>query len=232
MEQLVERGAGCPEDDGGRAARRAAPRLAGHHGLHVRHDRPPQGLHAHPRPASCSSWPSRCKASTSSSTTSPRRLLFLPLAHVFARVVQIGAVRTRTRLGHSADVAHLVRDLQAFEPTFVLAVPRVFEKVFNTASQEAAGGRSGPLVRPCRRGRHRLEPRHRRGPPRRAAAGPPPVLRPTGLCTAAASPSVAAASTPSRAAPRSASGSATSTEASASPCSRATASRRPRPPSP
>ena len=64
-------------------------------------------------------------------------LLFLPLAHIFARVVQIGAVRTRTRLGHSADVAHLVRDLQAFEPTFVLAVPRVFEKVFNTASQEA-----------------------------------------------------------------------------------------------
>jgi long-chain acyl-CoA synthetase len=64
-------------------------------------------------------------------------LLFLPLAHIFARVVQIGAVRTRTRLGHSADVAHLVRDLQAFEPTFVLAVPRIFEKVFNTANQEA-----------------------------------------------------------------------------------------------
>jgi long-chain acyl-CoA synthetase len=59
-------------------------------------------------------------------------LLFLPLAHILARVVQVGAVRTRTRLGHSADVGHLVRDLQAFEPTFVLAVPRVFEKVFNT----------------------------------------------------------------------------------------------------
>jgi long-chain acyl-CoA synthetase len=69
-------------------------------------------------------------------------LLFLPLAHIFARVVQIGAVRTRTRLGHSAGLGHLVRDLQAFEPTFVLAVPRVFEKVFNTASQEAlADGR-------------------------------------------------------------------------------------------
>jgi long-chain acyl-CoA synthetase len=64
-------------------------------------------------------------------------LLFLPLAHIFARIVQIGAVHTRTRLGYSADVAHLLRDLQAFEPTFVLAVPRVFEKVFNTASQEA-----------------------------------------------------------------------------------------------
>jgi long-chain acyl-CoA synthetase len=70
-------------------------------------------------------------------------MLFLPLAHVFARVVQVGAVRTRTRLGHSADIAHLVRDLQAFEPTFVLAVPRVFEKVFNTASQQAAADGRG-----------------------------------------------------------------------------------------
>ena len=70
-------------------------------------------------------------------------MLFLPLAHVFARVVQVGAVRTRTRLGHSAGIAHLVRDLQAFEPTFVLAVPRVFEKVFNTASQQAAADGRG-----------------------------------------------------------------------------------------
>ena len=70
-------------------------------------------------------------------------LLFLPLAHVLARVVQIGAVRTRTRLAHTSDIAHLVEDLQQFRPTFVLAVPRVFEKLFNTASQEAmADGRA------------------------------------------------------------------------------------------
>jgi long-chain acyl-CoA synthetase len=70
-------------------------------------------------------------------------LLFLPLAHVFARVIQVAAVRVRVRLGHSADVRHLVADLEGFRPTFVLAVPRVFEKVFNTASQNAAAdGRS------------------------------------------------------------------------------------------
>ena len=71
-------------------------------------------------------------------------LLFLPLAHVFARVIQVGCVRARVRMGHSADIKHLVDDLGAFRPTFVLAVPRVFEKVFNTASQRAvADGRGG-----------------------------------------------------------------------------------------
>jgi long-chain acyl-CoA synthetase len=71
-------------------------------------------------------------------------LLFLPLAHVFARIVQIGAVKARVRLGHSSDVARLLPDLAEFQPTFLLAVPRVFEKVFNTASQRAASdGRGG-----------------------------------------------------------------------------------------
>ncbi len=71
-------------------------------------------------------------------------LLFLPLAHVFARIIQVGAVKARVRLGHSADVKHLTSDLGEFQPTFVLAVPRVFEKVFNTASQRATSeGRGG-----------------------------------------------------------------------------------------
>ncbi len=71
-------------------------------------------------------------------------LLFLPLAHVFARIVQIGAVRARVRLGHSSDVKRLLPDLAEFRPTFLLAVPRVFEKVFNTASQRATSeGRGG-----------------------------------------------------------------------------------------
>ena len=70
-------------------------------------------------------------------------LLILPLAHVFARVVQVGAVRARVRLGHSADVTRLVEDLSRFRPTFLLAVPRVFEKVFNKASQEAAADGRG-----------------------------------------------------------------------------------------
>ncbi|MDO9378879.1 MAG: long-chain fatty acid--CoA ligase [Nocardioidaceae bacterium] len=64
-------------------------------------------------------------------------LLFLPLAHVFARVVQVVAVRTTTRIGHTADVSDLVSSLGEFRPSFVLAVPRVFEKVYNGASQKA-----------------------------------------------------------------------------------------------
>src|SRR4051794_31929387 len=54
-------------------------------------------------------------------------LLFIPLAHVLARVLQVGAVKTRTVMGHTPDVSNLVADLGAFRPTFVLAVPRVFE---------------------------------------------------------------------------------------------------------
>jgi long-chain acyl-CoA synthetase len=72
-------------------------------------------------------------------------LLVLPLAHVFARVVQVGAVRSRVRLGHSPDVVGLLRDLQNFRPTFVLAVPRVFEKVFTRASHQAAADGRGRL---------------------------------------------------------------------------------------
>ncbi len=72
-------------------------------------------------------------------------LLFLPLAHVFARIIQVGAVKSRTRLGHSADIKTLLPDLQEFRPTFILAVPRVFEKVFNTASQRATADGRGKI---------------------------------------------------------------------------------------
>jgi long-chain acyl-CoA synthetase len=64
-------------------------------------------------------------------------LLFLPLAHSFARLIQIGVVQAGATMGHSADVRNLVADLQKFQPTFLLSVPRVFEKVFNTAKQRA-----------------------------------------------------------------------------------------------
>jgi long-chain acyl-CoA synthetase len=72
-------------------------------------------------------------------------LLFLPLAHVFARIIEIGCVRRRVRIGHTSDVRSLVDDLSAFGPTFVLAVPRVFEKVFNSASQRAAAAGKGKV---------------------------------------------------------------------------------------
>ena len=72
-------------------------------------------------------------------------LLFLPLAHVFARVIQIGCVRAGVKLGHSADIKHLLDDFAAFQPSFILAVPRVFEKVFNTASQRAVADGRGKV---------------------------------------------------------------------------------------
>ncbi|MFI5953501.1 AMP-dependent synthetase/ligase [Cryptosporangium sp. NPDC051539] len=64
-------------------------------------------------------------------------LLFLPLAHAFARLIQLGAVQSRATLGHAPDIKNLMADLQTFRPTFVLAVPRVFEKVYNGAKQKA-----------------------------------------------------------------------------------------------
>lgn len=70
-------------------------------------------------------------------------LLFLPLAHVFARVIQVGSIRAGVRLGHSSDIRHLLDDLAGFQPTFVLAVPRIFEKIFNTTSQRAAADGHG-----------------------------------------------------------------------------------------
>ncbi len=72
-------------------------------------------------------------------------LLFLPLAHVFARIIQVGCVKARVRLGHSSDIRNLLDDFAEFRPTFILAVPRVFEKVFNTASQRAVADGRGKI---------------------------------------------------------------------------------------
>jgi long-chain acyl-CoA synthetase len=72
-------------------------------------------------------------------------LLFLPLAHVFARLIQVGCVENRVRMGHAADVKNLLADLATFRPTFILSVPRVFEKVFNTARQKAHAEHKGRI---------------------------------------------------------------------------------------
>ena len=72
-------------------------------------------------------------------------LLFIPLAHVLARVIHVGAVKTRTVVGHTPDVKNLVQELGEFKPTFVLAVPRVFEKVFNTAKGKAEADGKGKI---------------------------------------------------------------------------------------
>ncbi|MGZ4639998.1 MAG: AMP-dependent synthetase/ligase [Actinomycetes bacterium] len=72
-------------------------------------------------------------------------LLFLPLAHVFARVVEVGCVMARARVGHTADIKHLLPDLAEFRPTFILSVPRVFEKVYNSAAQKAEAAGKGKI---------------------------------------------------------------------------------------
>ena len=72
-------------------------------------------------------------------------LLFLPLAHVFARLIQVGVVEVRARMGHTADVKNLLPDLGAFQPTFILAVPRVFEKVYNVSKQKAHADGKGKI---------------------------------------------------------------------------------------
>ena len=67
-------------------------------------------------------------------------LLFLPLAHILARVIQAGALHARVRLGHLPDMKDVPAGLQSFRPTLVLSVPRVFEKIYNTAQRKAAHG--------------------------------------------------------------------------------------------
>lgn len=71
-----------------------------------------------------------------------RTLLFMPLAHVFARFIQVLCIPSGAVLGHTPDTRNLLPDLASFQPTFVLAVPRVFEKVYNSAEQKAGSGAS------------------------------------------------------------------------------------------
>ena len=72
-------------------------------------------------------------------------LLFLPLAHVFARLIQVGCVRTRVRFGHTNDIKNLLPDFAVFKPTFILSVPRIFEKVYTTAKNKAHSSGKGPI---------------------------------------------------------------------------------------
>jgi long-chain acyl-CoA synthetase len=72
-------------------------------------------------------------------------LLFLPLAHVLGRLAEVAAVMAPIRLGHVPDVKHLTDDLKGFRPTLVLGVPRVFEKVYNTARATAQAGGKGRI---------------------------------------------------------------------------------------
>ena len=165
-----------------------------HPDLHLGHDRAPQGLHAHPRQLHVRAHRRhrrarhRCSRRPDEQGEGASTLLFLPLAHVFARIIQVGCVKARVRMGHSADIKNLLDDFAAFRPTFILAVPRVFEKVFNTASQRAVADGRGKIFdraadvaiawsRGLENGRHRARrPR------------PAPGLRPARLRQAAGGP--------------------------------------------
>src|SRR5699024_181404 len=72
-------------------------------------------------------------------------LTFLPLAHVLARAIALGAVAGRVTLGHTPDISNLLDDLASFQPTFVVAVPRVFEKVYNSARLKAHSDGKGKI---------------------------------------------------------------------------------------
>jgi long-chain acyl-CoA synthetase len=72
-------------------------------------------------------------------TSGDSTLLFLPLAHVLARIIQFACLEANTQLGYARSLGTLVEDLSTFRPTFLLSVPRVFEKVFNTAQRKAEG---------------------------------------------------------------------------------------------
>ena len=75
-------------------------------------------------------------------------LLFLPVAHVFGRMVQIGAINSGLHLAHCSDpVGRLPFDLASFKPTFVLAVPRIFEKIYNGAEARAEAAGKGKIFR-------------------------------------------------------------------------------------
>ncbi len=202
--------------DGGRARR---PR---HADLHLRHHRPAQGLHAHPRQLHVRARRRRRRARQLFDAEDASTLLFLPLAHVFARIIQVGAVKARVRLGHSAGhqaPARGPRRLPAdVHPRRCPGSSRRCSTPPPSRPPPTAGAGSStgpPRPRSPTAGRSRR--------PARARCCGCGTRCSTGSSTpGCARRSAAAASTPSPGARRWASGSATSTAASGSPSSRAT----------
>jgi long-chain acyl-CoA synthetase len=74
-----------------------------------------------------------------------RMLIFLPLAHVLARALTLGAFQNKVTIGFTSDIKNLVPMFAVFRPTAVVSVPRVFEKVYNTAAQNAADDGKGRI---------------------------------------------------------------------------------------
>ena len=109
----------------------------------------------------------------------------MPLAHVFARFIQVLCIPSGATIGYTPDPKQLLPDLATFRPTFILAVPRVFEKVYNSAEQKAA---ASPVRLRLFRWAAQVSIAYSRaletrgGPSRRAARRS--TRSPTGSCTA------------------------------------------------
>lgn len=82
-------------------------------------------------------------------TKGERMLVFLPLAHVLARAITVAAFTGKVALGFTSDIKNLVPTFGVFKPTLVVSVPRVFEKVYNTAEQNARDGGKGWIFGPA-----------------------------------------------------------------------------------
>ena len=79
--------------------------------------------------------------------TEASTVLFITMAHIFARMISLLAIEGGVKVGHQGDTSQLLPALQSFRPTFLLAVPRVFEKVYNSAEQKAEAGGKGDIFR-------------------------------------------------------------------------------------
>ncbi|MBO8150531.1 AMP-binding protein, partial [Rhodococcus erythropolis] len=74
-----------------------------------------------------------------------KTLMFLPLAHAFARAISYGAFDAKVTVAHTSDLTTLLEQFAGFKPNFILSVPRVFEKVYNSARQKAVDGGKGSI---------------------------------------------------------------------------------------
>ena len=126
-------------------------RLAAHQGdrpgdadLHLGHHRQTQGLPADALQPAVRD-PRRQGVLPDLLAKGERLLVFLPLAHVLARAITIAAFANKVTLGFTSDIKNLVPMLGVFKPTLVVSVPRVFEKVYNTAEQNARNDGKGRI---------------------------------------------------------------------------------------
>ena len=231
LDQLKEDGQNVSDDELEARRAHARPPTARHDHLHVRHHRPAQGLHADPQQLHVRGRQRR----VGHARRLPRARLLdpaVPAARARLRPRHPDRLHPRRRPARATPPTSRTccRAWPSFQPTFLLAVPRVFEKIFNASQQKAVADGKGKIFDTRRTDGHRLQQGPRRGRRRPRAEAQARPVRQARLQQAARTPWAATCAGPCPAALRSAPGSATSSAASASRSSRATAS--PRPPRP